>query len=111
LKFAKLKIFILAHEIKEKDDPVFNHLTKVEYKKLENNLDFSIRFHFDKNNPFFKNILLEKTFIMQDEETPLKSKGTAIEWKEEKNLTQKLVKRVGPIFSLKENIIFLETKK
>lgn len=63
-------------------------------------MDFSIRFHFDKSNPYFTNVVLEKTFEMRDEETPIRSKGTFIDWKEDKNLTKKLVKRVILTFLL-----------
>ena len=83
------------HEIKEKDAPVFKHLIKLQYEKLQNNLDFVLKFFFDENNPFFKNESLQKTFFMLDEDTPYKTVGTSIDWKDEKkNLTQKLVKRV-----------------
>lgn len=58
-------------------------------------MDFCIKFHFDKSNPYFTNVVLEKTFEMRDEETPIRSKGTFIDWKEEKNLTQKIVQRVS----------------
>ena len=58
-------------------------------------MDFSIRFHFDKSNPYFTNEVLEKTFEMRDEETPIRSKGSFIDWKEDKNLTKKKVKRVS----------------
>ena len=93
-----------AHEIKFKDLEVFKHLTRLEYEKhaitdsnINNpyNFDFTIKFYFDTNtNPYFTNNLLQKTFFMIDEETPLKSEGTFIEWKEGKKLTSKKVTRV-----------------
>ena len=58
-------------------------------------MDFSIKFHFDKSNPYFTNVVLEKTFEMRDEETPIRSKATVIDWKEDKNLTKKQVQRVS----------------
>lgn len=83
-----------GHEIKEKDFGAFKHLTRIDYQKHENDLDFTINFHFDGINPYFKNPLLSKTFFMHDEVTPLKTKSTLIEWKENMDLTKKIVRRV-----------------
>jgi len=102
-----------VHEIKEKDAPVFKHLMKLQYEKLQNNLDFVLKFFFDENNPYFKNSLLQKTFFMLDEDTPYKTVGTPIDWKDdEKNLTQKMVKRVEKnIFFKRISNFFIKKKQ
>ncbi len=54
--------------------------------------DFTLKFYFD-DNIYFKNKVLEKKFIHDKDSEVVKSIGTTIEWKENKNLTKKIVKK------------------
>lgn len=95
-----------GHEIKEKDFGAFQHITRVDCQKHENDLDFTINFHFDETNPYFKPSVLSKTFFMHDDVTPLKTKSTVIEWKKNMDLTKKTVQRVRFL-----NIIYMKIRK
>lgn len=86
-------ISFLANELKENDLNALKYLKRVEYERIENTSNFTLRFHFEEN-PFFKNSILKKTFFMHDDETPLKSEGTEIDWKQGFNFTKKIVKKV-----------------
>ena len=86
------------------------YLTKIEYARINNSYDFIIRFHFDEN-PYFKNKIITKQFNMMDDETPIKSIGTVIEWKEGMNLTRKKVLKVLYFIFKKKKKYYLETKK
>lgn len=50
---------------------------------------------------------MKKTFILKDGENPVKSDGTIIEWKEGKDVTKKVVKKVKE----SDNKIVLRNKK
>lgn len=80
--------------MKEKDEPLFKHLTKIEYIKIdESEFSFELRFYFSPND-YFTNDVLKKTFYMKEEDLPEKSIGTDILWKEGKNITKKTIKKV-----------------
>ena len=56
---------------------------------------FKLSFHFAEN-PFFSNAVLDKTYIMVEEEAePIleRSEGTAINWAAGKNVTVKVLKK------------------
>jgi len=71
---------------------VLKNVKKIEIQKQEDSHNFTIVFHFEPNE-YFSNTLLKKTFTMKDEENPVKSEGTIIDWKEGKNVTKKTVKK------------------
>lgn len=84
---------ILNEEVKQKDENVIKHLTKVEYIKIdESEHSFELRFHFSPND-YFTNDVLKKTFYMKEEDNAEKSVGTEILWKEGKNITKKTIKK------------------
>ena len=66
-------------------------MTKIETSKSEDGKYFSLTFHFSENE-FFTNTTIKKEFDMEDDEIK-RSFGTAIEWKEGKNLTMEIVKK------------------
>ena len=52
-----------------------------------------MRFTFSPND-YFTNSILDKTFIHGEKEEITKTEGSKIEWKEGKDLTKKIVKKV-----------------
>lgn len=68
---------------------MLEHLVKIEYIPIEGTENFSLFFFF-KHNEHFTNQVLKKTFYMRDSENPIKSEGTLIEWKENKNITKRI---------------------
>ena len=98
-----LKNSNLAEEIFEQDEPALKALTdvRVNFVPEEQGVGFTIDFHF-KENEFFSNAVLSKTYIMQlpaaegeevdfDDEELQKLIATPVQWKAGKNLTVKVV--------------------
>jgi len=98
-----LKNSNLSEEIFEQDEPALKALTDVRlsYVPEDEGVGFKIDFHF-KENEFFSNAVLSKTFISQlpsaegeevefDDEELQKIIATPIQWKAGKNLTVKVV--------------------
>jgi nucleosome assembly protein 1-like 1 len=98
-----LKNSNLAEEIFEQDEPALKALTdiRVNYVPEDQGVGFTVEFHF-KENEFFSNAVLSKTFISQlpfaegeeeefDDEELQKITATPIQWKAGKNLTVKVV--------------------
>lgn len=83
---------ILNEEIKEKDQDCLKHITSMKYNLIDDSDDFEIIFTFSAND-YFTNTELKVKFIMIDDEECEKSEGTKIDWKENKNLTVKKVKK------------------
>jgi hypothetical protein len=91
---------LVAQEIKDKDEPILQNLSKIELILIEHSDNFSLQFHFQPNE-FFSNSVLKKTFILRGNEcadlpfyfrdglNPIKSDSTLIEWKENRNPTKK----------------------
>jgi len=98
-----LKNCNLSEEIYEQDEPVLKALTdiRLSYVPEEQGVGFTIDFHF-KENEFFSNAVLSKTYIMQlpategepedfDDEELQQLIATPIVWKSGKNTTVKVV--------------------
>jgi nucleosome assembly protein 1-like 1 len=58
-----------------------------------NSMNFTLRFHFAEND-YFTNKVVEKKFIFENEDHPVRSVGTEIEWKQGRNITKKIQKKV-----------------
>ncbi|XP_039057963.1 nucleosome assembly protein 1;2-like isoform X1 [Hibiscus syriacus] len=85
---------VVADEITERDEEALTYLKDIKWSKVEEPKGFKLEFYFD-TNPYFKNIVLTKTYHMVDENEPIleKATGTEIEWYPGKCLTQKLLKK------------------
>lgn len=82
---------ILAQEIKEQDEPALKALTKIQYVLVDAH-KFEIVFTFGANE-IFNNTELKKIVEMDEDDEPVKTTGTPIEWKEGKNTTVKITKK------------------
>jgi len=98
-----LKNSSLSEEIFEQDEPALKALTDIRTSFIpdEQGVGFTVDFHF-KENEFFSNAVLSKTFVMQlpaaegeeqdfDDEELQKLISTPVQWKAGKNLTVKVV--------------------
>jgi hypothetical protein len=72
-------------QVNEKDKEILSFLKNVTLKLTENSLDFTVNFHFDKND-FFNEETLFKTYVY-DETTfePVRANASVVNWKEGKN--------------------------
>ncbi|WMV35014.1 hypothetical protein MTR67_028399 [Solanum verrucosum] len=85
---------ILAEEISEYDEGALAFLKDIKWCRVNDPKGFKLEFFFD-TNPFFKNSVLTKTYLMVDDELPILEKaiGTEIEWYPGKCLTRKIFKK------------------
>jgi len=94
---------IIAEMIQEHDEPILKHLTDVEVKTSKNPMLFIFIFHFSPNE-YFTNATLTKEYILKCEPDPkepfdfdgpeiIDCKGCKIDWKPNKNVTVKLIKK------------------
>ncbi|KAL3644361.1 Nucleosome assembly protein [Castilleja foliolosa] len=85
---------VLVEEISERDEEALKFLKDIKWSRVDNPKGFKLEFYFD-TNPFFKNSVLTKTYLMIDEDEPIleKALGTEIEWLPGKCLTQKILKK------------------
>jgi len=90
-----LKVFmnsdVIGEHVEERDEPLLKHLEKVEAGKSEDLKTLWVDFFFSQNE-WFSNDKLHKEFTLEGEVIK-KSSGTAVEWKEGKNITVKIVKK------------------
>lgn len=89
-------------EIIEEDCQILEKIKKVEAEVSEDNKSFKLKFEFSGND-FFENKSLEKEYIFDEEkgnEVPQKVKSTEIKWKAGKNITKKIIKKVGSVCGL-----------
>lgn len=86
-----LKNCEFGFEITDKDEEILKFLERVETHKNEEETSLSVKFYFAAN-PFFSNTELLKEFLLEGEDIK-KSYGDAIQWKEGKNVTVKIVKK------------------
>jgi nucleosome assembly protein 1-like 1 len=94
---------IIAEMIQEHDEPILQHLTDVEVLTSKEPMTFTFIFHFSPNE-FFTNSTLTKEYILKCEPDPkdpfdfsgpeiVDCKGCKIDWKPNKNVTVKLIKK------------------
>eukprot|EP00877_Chromochloris_zofingiensis_P011265 jgi/Chrzof1/6392/Cz18g08180.t1 len=91
---------LLRHEatrgvMNEKDPEVLRYLSDIQSETLVGEQHgFRLSFFF-KQNPFFSNQVLTKTYIMLDDDEPVleKSEGSTIDWLPGKNVTVKVLKK------------------
>lgn len=94
---------IIAEMIQEHDEPIIKHLTDVEVKVSKDPMLFTFHFHFSPNE-YFTNATLTKEYILKCEPDPsdpfefdgpeiVDCKGCKIDWKPNKNVTVKLIKK------------------
>ncbi|KAF2360480.1 Nucleosome assembly protein (NAP) [Trinorchestia longiramus] len=94
---------LLAEMLQDHDEPILTHLTDIRIKFHDNPMGFSLDFHFSENE-YFSNKVLTKYYEMKckpDPEDPfrfegpeiVKCKGCTIDWKQDKNVTIKVIKK------------------
>lgn len=94
---------IIGEMIQEHDEPILKHLTNVEVAIMKEPMSFTLTFYFSPND-YFTNSVLTKEYIMKcepDEEDIfdfdgpeiVSCKGCKIDWKPEKNVTVKKIKK------------------
>ncbi|CAG9312807.1 unnamed protein product [Blepharisma stoltei] len=74
----------------EQDDPLLQHLVDIRCFEDHKSENFKLEFEFTPNE-FMENTILTKDFTVNGDE-PIKTVGTEIHWKNDKNLTQKIKK-------------------
>jgi nucleosome assembly protein 1-like 1 len=83
--------------IKEKDQPIMEHLMNVETEQGENfekkEMTLTLRMNFKEDNDFFKPSELTTTLEYESEDRVKVIKGTKIEWLEGKDPTKKKIKK------------------
>lgn len=85
----------LSPNIQENDDDALKYLTNIKGEHLEEGSGFKLEFHFAEN-PYFTNKVLTKTYYIDEDEfedSLEKAEGTKIDWKPNKNLTERKVKK------------------
>lgn len=94
---------LLAEMLQDHDEPILTHLSDIKLKFHSEPMGFTLEFHFDENE-FFTNKVLTKYYEMKckpDAEEPfrfegpeiIRCKGCTIEWKQDKNVTIKVIKK------------------
>uniref|UniRef100_A0A915HN41 Nucleosome assembly protein 1-like 1 n=1 Tax=Romanomermis culicivorax TaxID=13658 RepID=A0A915HN41_ROMCU len=94
---------IIGDMIQEHDEPILKHLTNVEVTINKEPMAFSLQFYFSPNE-YFTNSVLTKEYTMKcdpdeddifDFDGPeiVHCKGTHIDWKQDKNVTVKKIKK------------------
>lgn len=86
---------IVAEHITPADEPVLKYLMDIRVETLDGDKKgFKLLFHFAPN-PFFSHKVLEKSYLMGDEEDALleKTEGMDIKWEAGKNPGLKVVKK------------------
>ncbi|XP_019191711.1 PREDICTED: nucleosome assembly protein 1;4-like [Ipomoea nil] len=78
----------IANAISEKDEAALAFLKDIEWSRRVEPESFKLDFFFEKNNPFFSNPVLTKTFYMLGDEILLKTTGSVIDWYPGKCLTE-----------------------
>ncbi|KAI3872585.1 hypothetical protein MKX03_001534 [Papaver bracteatum] len=81
---------LLKIQITKRDEYPLKYLKDISWCRIHTPVGFQLDFQFHAENPYFKNLVLTKTYhLIDDVELILEEvKGTGIEWNLEKNLTQ-----------------------
>jgi nucleosome assembly protein 1-like 1 len=95
---AMARMDALSELICEEDVDCLEHLLDVRCVTRSDGKGFTLEFHFSPNNAYFTNTILTKEYevpnLFQPEEPVLKNvKGTKIDWKPNKCLTRRVVKK------------------
>lgn len=72
-------------EINEKDKEILTHLKNITLKLNEPSLDFTVNFHFEKNDFFEDEIIFKKYFYDHTTYETNKAESSEIKWQEGKN--------------------------
>uniref|UniRef100_A0A7N0V063 Uncharacterized protein n=1 Tax=Kalanchoe fedtschenkoi TaxID=63787 RepID=A0A7N0V063_KALFE len=85
---------VLAEEITERDEGALKYLNDIKWYRVDDPKGFRLEFQFDIN-PYFKNLVLTKTYHMINEDDPILEKaiGTEIDWYPGKCLSHKILKK------------------
>jgi len=86
---------MLKSIVTETDEKAVKALRRVDYKvseDAEHPLNFSLNFHFDKND-YFENEVLSVTLHVTEPREASKIDGTDIKWKDGKDLTKKTIQK------------------
>lgn len=81
---------MLSNDVLPKDENALKSLIKIEFETLDEGKTMKFDFYFEANE-YFSNAVLTKKIHFKDEENPIKSEGTEIQWAEGKNLTKKTI--------------------
>ncbi|GBN06897.1 Nucleosome assembly protein 1-like 1 [Araneus ventricosus] len=93
----------IADMIEEYDEPILKHLIDIKAETYKDPMSFMLEFHFEPNE-YFTNTVLTKFYELRcsPEESDIfafegpeivKSKGSTIDWKKNKNVTVKTIKK------------------
>jgi nucleosome assembly protein 1-like 1 len=80
---------VLSEEMREKDEKLVGYIKSIKFSQDGFNQTFVFEF---AENPYISNSTLTKTIFMLNEEQPLYSEATKIEWKAE-DFTKKTIKK------------------
>jgi nucleosome assembly protein 1-like 1 len=94
---AMARMDSISERITEEDVDCLEHLLDVKCIGREDGKGFTLEFHFSPND-YFSNIVLTKEYdvpnlLLSDEPVLKNVKGTEIDWKEGRCLTQRMVKK------------------
>jgi len=88
---------LIWDQVKEKDEPIMEHLKHVETESMENpetkNMQLSLTMRFNPENDFFKPDTLKVVLEYETEDSLKCITGTNIEWLEGKDPTKKKIKK------------------
>jgi nucleosome assembly protein 1-like 1 len=88
---------LIWDQVKEKDEPIMEHLKHVETDSRENpetkNMQLALTMRFNAENDFFKPDTLEVVLEYETEDSLKCITGTNIEWLEGKDPTKKKIKK------------------
>jgi len=94
---------MLSEMLQDHDEPILVSLQDIKLKFVDDPMGFLLEFHF-ADNDFFTNKVLTKSYEMKckpEEDDPfkfegpeiVKCKGCSIDWKKDKNVTVKVIKK------------------
>jgi len=88
---------LIWDQVKEKDEPIMEHLKHIETETTEDELTkntiLTLKMYFAANNDFFSNEILSVSMEYETEDAVKLIKGTPIEWLEGKDTTKKKIKK------------------